>query len=113
MLLTLLALLACDPKTDTPDDADTTDTTPTEADVDADSDTDTDTDTDTDSDTDTDADTDTDTDTDASPCNGVPVGLAPGECAPNFSLVDRDGVTHTLWDDYVGKVIILDFSGFT
>ena len=21
--------------------------------------------------------------------------------------------THTLWDDYVGKVIILDFSGFT
>ena len=46
------------------------------------------------------------------PCEGRTVGVREGECAQNFSMVDKDGVTHTL-HDYAGQVVLLDFSGFT
>jgi thiol-disulfide isomerase/thioredoxin len=104
-----------DADTDTDTDADTD--TDTDADTDTDTDTDTDSDADTDTDTDTDADSDTDTDTDSDteppppvdPCAGRPVGDAVGDCAQDFALLDRDGVTHDLYD-YAGEVILIDLS---
>jgi hypothetical protein len=41
------------------------------------------------------------------------VGVDVGDCADNIVLYDADGVEHSLWDDYTGQIIVLDFSGFT
>ena len=53
----------------------------------------------------------TDTDT-GKTCEGAVIGVQVGECASDFTLLDQDGVSHSLYD-YSGRVILLDFSGFT
>lgn len=50
-----------------------------------------------------------DSDPPAALCAGQVVGTAVGECAPDFTLLDKDGVAHTLYD-HAGDVIVLDFS---
>lgn len=49
---------------------------------------------------------------DSTPCEGREVGIQVGQCATDFTLVDQNGDTQTLYD-YAGQVILLDFSGFT
>jgi peroxiredoxin len=43
------------------------------------------------------------------PCDGWTVGTAIGECTPDFSLLDADGVAWRLYD-HAGDVIVVDFS---
>lgn len=43
------------------------------------------------------------------PCDGWTLGTAIGECAPDFSLLDADGVAWRLYD-HAGDVIVVDFS---
>lgn len=53
--------------------------------------------------------TPTGTSSTADPCAGRTVGTSVGDCALDFTLIDRDGVSYTL-SDYAGSVIVVDFS---
>ena len=111
-LILVATLLSCSEAPKTGDNADTDRSTPSITDTSTDDSDTTDTDT-TDTDT-TDTDTtDTDTDTDTTPavgpCTGRIVGVQIGDCAPDFTLLDRFGVAHSLYD-YSGDVIALDVS---
>lgn len=46
------------------------------------------------------------------PCEGREVGNEVGQCAIDFTLLDQNGDEQTLYD-YAGKIVFLDFSGFT
>jgi peroxiredoxin len=119
-------------------DSDTDADTDTDTDTDTDSDTDADTDSDTDADTDSDSnimagdtgatgwskessdtaialetgDTYAQTDsgvTASVPCENLATGNQVGDCAPNFTVLDKNGVSHSLYD-FSGSVIALDLS---
>jgi hypothetical protein len=92
-----------------PDTTDTTDTTPTDTTPTDTAETDT-TPTDTAGGGDT-ADTAGDT-AEVGPCAGREEGTTVGMCPVNFSLLDADGTVHEL-HSYAGRVLLVDFSGFT
>ena len=48
----------------------------------------------------------------ANPCQGATVGSQVGECAPDFTLTGASGDSTHLYD-FLGDVVLLDFSGFT